>query len=857
MDEQPGVAAPQERREGGTPHASRLAHGLIIATNVLQLLLILLFLVLMLLRLDGAPLMWAAVFAPLWASDFVTVVTSAHEIGRLIRPPTPEPVRRNLLITQLNRAKGTLCTAIFKYLVVRRLSDPTDQTPARIICMPFVVCAVIRLVLHSLKEKVPSPEPSSPPKRPGTPVNPLHIFVMLIAVRVDGLNTLSWAATFWPTWIVFVLLGVTLIAAGFLGIGIFITGEPREHGQRALFGICYGVLLTVSVSGFAFQLKLVQRLDGNTSVTNSAIIAPLMAAYTGVLLFYLAFTFILPRVVEYDLAAMSERMEEDDDQRDGVLEAVSSQLAPPFLVQQSSTLFQRVNSTMLQSFLTSASKADSKLTSSVSPERALAQAATPAAADVDLEAGAGRSGGGQPAPRAQLAAALDVADPLPALSEYEALQLELGAWLREHNHQQGCQAQARPRPSQAAAHGTQGSGAPPAEAAPADESERALAPARAMVLVPAALQVDVAGRELSSGSGTEMTPRPGGAQGAAAPPGPPAAVLPAAERATRSSWRVGRQPPPSPAAARAQAAGELAPAPADDVAEMGSRNPPMPVAAASAPHSAAVSAGPLTVPPEILSKLQRFVELKRQIATQIVSATLVDLNSLSGQPQQLSHLPLAAAKGAVALDGAAAEPPAAAVAAAAAAANTSSTRGAAALATEGAAGGSRGSGAAGAGVVSSTLGQVEVREVRLTAMADGKAQCAVAELDAAAEGEGLGAEAAAQAAPALARRSGDGDGDADDVHEDACWICCEGPRDAVSRARRTSACLPRLRAKEVCPARLHPLTSAPDAVSLPLAIRRLCRAGLPRVRPRRRLPGVCAPLLQEEGAAVPDVQAAH
>lgn len=171
--------APGPERNGGPRRlrvSNRLAHFLIITTNVVQLLLIELFLVLMLVTLDGAQYAWSSVFAPLWISDIVTLLTSAHEVSRLVSPVVPASVRRNMLITQLNRIKGTVCTAVFKYLVVRRLSDPAVSTPALVITSPFYVCALVRLVLHYFKEKVPAtdPSPSNPPKRPGTPVNPLR-----------------------------------------------------------------------------------------------------------------------------------------------------------------------------------------------------------------------------------------------------------------------------------------------------------------------------------------------------------------------------------------------------------------------------------------------------------------------------------------------------------------------------------------------------------------------------------------------------------------------------------------------------------------------------------------------------------
>merc|ERR1719258_141335 len=56
----------------------------------------------------------------------------------------------------------------------------------------------------------------------------------------------------------------------------------------------------------------------------------------------MAFTLVLPRLMLHDVTAAASGDAEEEEEG-GVLDLVSQQLAPPFLVQQSSTLFRRMN----------------------------------------------------------------------------------------------------------------------------------------------------------------------------------------------------------------------------------------------------------------------------------------------------------------------------------------------------------------------------------------------------------------------------------------------------------------------------------------------------------------------------------
>ena len=78
-------------------------------------------------------------------------------------------------------------------------------------CSPYFVAAALRLALHCAKKPVAPPSVDGGPTRairPGTPFNPVHPVILMLACRADELNTVSWTATFWPLWTVFALLGV-------------------------------------------------------------------------------------------------------------------------------------------------------------------------------------------------------------------------------------------------------------------------------------------------------------------------------------------------------------------------------------------------------------------------------------------------------------------------------------------------------------------------------------------------------------------------------------------------------------------------------------------------------------------------
>ena len=80
----PGVHAAGP--DGPTLRLCRLSHIIVVLTNVLQLVFMLSFLTMLLLRLDDTiHVSWFCVFMSLWASDTITFLTGAQELYRLSR----------------------------------------------------------------------------------------------------------------------------------------------------------------------------------------------------------------------------------------------------------------------------------------------------------------------------------------------------------------------------------------------------------------------------------------------------------------------------------------------------------------------------------------------------------------------------------------------------------------------------------------------------------------------------------------------------------------------------------------------------------------------------------------------------
>lgn len=134
-----------------------------------------------------------------------------------------------------------------------------------------------------------------------------------------------------------------------------------------------------------------------------------------------------------------------------MLDLVSQQLAPPFLVQQSSTLFKRMNAgAMWERYVHGATAevprpavdADLAISDLEADTGGLEIGAEPAASS---ESPGGAAGGEGPAAGPSCGAAIEEVGAAPALelSEYEALQLEIETWVR--SQQRPAQPQPKPR----------------------------------------------------------------------------------------------------------------------------------------------------------------------------------------------------------------------------------------------------------------------------------------------------------------------------------------------------------------------------------------------------------------------------
>ena len=179
---------------------------------------------------------------------------------------------------------------------------------------------------------------------------------------------------------------------------------------------------------------MTSRLDGNSSVSYELIVFPLIIGYGLLLLFYLVFTIFLPPLLLRDLnaAALAEEEEltEEEAGVGGVIEAVSQQLAPPVLVQQSSTLFRRMgNSAMFERFM-KIGPFDSADSSSA-PESVTASSDGGVPPVIDLESGEGEEVGKRD---------------LGPSDEYDALEKDIESWVRVQQQQHQARVR-KPRPA--------------------------------------------------------------------------------------------------------------------------------------------------------------------------------------------------------------------------------------------------------------------------------------------------------------------------------------------------------------------------------------------------------------------------
>ena len=181
----PRRTRPPEEGEGGAPPSRArsifccgqrglccpLSHLLVVVANTLQLLMMVTFLCLLLAALNtpGA-LSWFVVFAPLWLSDAITLGTGVQELHRAWRArPEAFASWRNAVIAQVNRLKGSVGVATFKFLLAMRQDGHWPHLTVVACCSPYFVAAAVRLVLHSLKQPVAPPSPDGTPTRPMRP----------------------------------------------------------------------------------------------------------------------------------------------------------------------------------------------------------------------------------------------------------------------------------------------------------------------------------------------------------------------------------------------------------------------------------------------------------------------------------------------------------------------------------------------------------------------------------------------------------------------------------------------------------------------------------------------------------------
>ena len=152
---QPGTAQPQGLQSLSC--CCPLSHLLVVVANAAQLALMVGFLCLLLFRLNQDDtqrcsesmmcLSWFVVFSPLWTSDLIALGMGLHELCRVLRArPEAFASRRNTVIAQLNRLKGSVGVATFKFLLAMRQQGYWPNLLIVACCSPYFVAALVRLI---------------------------------------------------------------------------------------------------------------------------------------------------------------------------------------------------------------------------------------------------------------------------------------------------------------------------------------------------------------------------------------------------------------------------------------------------------------------------------------------------------------------------------------------------------------------------------------------------------------------------------------------------------------------------------------------------------------------------------------
>ena len=185
---------------------------------------------------------------------------------------------------------------------------------------------------------------------------------LIICTKVSGENKNSWAMNFFPLWFLCLVLAVTaFVMLPIYACNIMMSRHARLHRpRRERIRLCSMIMVfiygigTTSIFFFVFLLFLSRRLDGNQNIKHSDFMIPLIAMSANLMLFSPIARYVLHRLNtedDIDIQRLAPEITDPNiaagrisygDNTEGLFSAIST---PVFLLQSSSTLFQRISET--------------------------------------------------------------------------------------------------------------------------------------------------------------------------------------------------------------------------------------------------------------------------------------------------------------------------------------------------------------------------------------------------------------------------------------------------------------------------------------------------------------------------------
>eukprot|EP00854_Cymbomonas_tetramitiformis_P021636 gene21636-26024_t len=229
---------------------------------------------------------WWLVFAPTWISHCVHIplqllvlMFTKELVQRQLGPPpgpnssavlqmqyeTHQSVRqRSHIVSNLNSAVDSLTQALVKLEICQQLKgvweDGADWASFRTTFIPFWIAWVLTNCLCLAKDKTE--------RGYGNARELQYIFFLFVACKLDGINDYSWKVVFIIPWVCFVVMFCMALMMLFL---LLCTCAPLSDRVLQL-GIFF--MFVSFTPQFVSYLRLVERLDGDDSVSYGDIMVP-------------------------------------------------------------------------------------------------------------------------------------------------------------------------------------------------------------------------------------------------------------------------------------------------------------------------------------------------------------------------------------------------------------------------------------------------------------------------------------------------------------------------------------------------------------------------------------------------------